>query len=71
VHCGAGDVADDDGSLEADVSPDTPPDTEPPATLRDNLRTALALLREAGWTVADNVPLTVRFGTVRTWVLGL
>jgi len=31
-----------------------PPDTVPPATLRDNLRTALALLREAGWTVADD-----------------
>jgi microcin C transport system substrate-binding protein len=28
-----------------------PPDTVPPQTLRDNLRTALGLLREAGWTV--------------------
>jgi microcin C transport system substrate-binding protein len=28
-----------------------PPDTTPPATLRDNLRTALGLLRDAGWTV--------------------
>jgi len=31
-----------------------PPDTVAPATLRDNLRTALALLREAGWNVADD-----------------
>ena len=31
-----------------------PPDTEAPATLRDNLRTALKLLREAGWTVAPD-----------------
>jgi microcin C transport system substrate-binding protein len=31
-----------------------PPDTVAPATLRDNLRRALALLREAGWTVADD-----------------
>jgi len=31
-----------------------PPDTVAPATLRDNLRTALGLLREAGWTVADD-----------------
>ncbi|MFM1991768.1 MAG: hypothetical protein RJA99_4725 [Pseudomonadota bacterium] len=31
-----------------------PPDTVPPATLRDNLRTALALLKEAGWTVAGD-----------------
>ncbi|MEI7443906.1 MAG: extracellular solute-binding protein [Burkholderiales bacterium] len=31
-----------------------PPDTVAPATLRDNLRTALALLKEAGWTVADD-----------------
>jgi len=31
-----------------------PPDTIAPATLRDNLRTALGLLREAGWTVADD-----------------
>lgn len=31
-----------------------PPDTVPPATLRDNLRTALGLLREAGWTVHDD-----------------
>lgn len=28
-----------------------PPDTVPPHTLRNNLRTALGLLREAGWTV--------------------
>jgi len=28
-----------------------PPDTTPPATLRGNLRIALGLLREAGWTV--------------------
>jgi microcin C transport system substrate-binding protein len=28
-----------------------PPDTGPPHTLRDNLRRALALLKEAGWTV--------------------
>jgi microcin C transport system substrate-binding protein len=31
-----------------------PPDTEPPHSLRENLRTALALLKEAGWTVADD-----------------
>lgn len=31
-----------------------PPDTVAPATLRDNLRTALGLLRDAGWTVADD-----------------
>jgi microcin C transport system substrate-binding protein len=31
-----------------------PPDTVAPATLRDNLRTALALMKEAGWTVADD-----------------
>jgi microcin C transport system substrate-binding protein len=29
-----------------------PPDTTPPHSLRGNLRTALGLLREAGWTVA-------------------
>jgi microcin C transport system substrate-binding protein len=31
-----------------------PPDTLAPRTLRDNLRTALALLRQAGWNVADD-----------------
>ena len=31
-----------------------PPDTVPPHSLRDNLRTALGLLKEAGWTVADD-----------------
>jgi microcin C transport system substrate-binding protein len=31
-----------------------PPDTMPPHSLRGNLRTALALLKEAGWTVADD-----------------
>jgi microcin C transport system substrate-binding protein len=31
-----------------------PPDTEPPHSLRENLRTALGLLKEAGWTVADD-----------------
>ena len=31
-----------------------PPDTIAPHTLRDNLRTALALLKEAGWTVAPD-----------------
>ena len=31
-----------------------PPDTVAPATLRGNLREALRLLREAGWTVADD-----------------
>ena len=31
-----------------------PPDTVAPHTLRDNLRTALALLKEAGWTVAPD-----------------
>ena len=31
-----------------------PPDTVAPRTLRDNLRTALALLRQAGWNVADD-----------------
>ncbi|HYF59146.1 MAG TPA: extracellular solute-binding protein, partial [Burkholderiaceae bacterium] len=32
----------------------TPPDTAPPHSLRDNLRTALGLLKEAGWTVDDD-----------------
>lgn len=32
-----------------------PPSTEAPGSLRDNLRAALALLKEAGWTLADNV----------------
>ncbi len=31
-----------------------PPDTVPPHSLRGNLRTALGLLKEAGWTVADD-----------------
>jgi microcin C transport system substrate-binding protein len=30
-----------------------PPDTVPPHSLRENLRTALGLLREAGWTVDE------------------
>jgi microcin C transport system substrate-binding protein len=31
-----------------------PPDTDAPHTLRDNLREALALLQEAGWTIGDD-----------------
>ncbi|HLT25424.1 MAG TPA: extracellular solute-binding protein [Zeimonas sp.] len=31
-----------------------PPDTRPPHSLRENLREALALLEEAGWTVDDD-----------------
>ncbi|TXL63822.1 extracellular solute-binding protein [Zeimonas arvi] len=31
-----------------------PPLTDPPGSLRDNLRRALALLKEAGWQVADD-----------------
>ncbi|MFA7665366.1 MAG: extracellular solute-binding protein [Burkholderiaceae bacterium] len=39
-----------------------PPSTAPPSSLRDNLRRALALLREAGWEVADDGRLRDRSG---------
>jgi microcin C transport system substrate-binding protein len=39
-----------------------PPSTDPPASLRDNLRRALVLLREAGWNVADDGRLRNRAG---------
>jgi microcin C transport system substrate-binding protein len=31
-----------------------PPVTEPPDSLRDNLREAVALLKEAGWAVGED-----------------
>ncbi len=39
---------------EVFTSPLTPVSTKPPATLRRNLGTAKALLKEAGWEVKDN-----------------
>ena len=46
--------------LRAQVAPEVfgpaplPPSTDPPASLRENLRQALALLEQAGWTVDDD-----------------
>jgi microcin C transport system substrate-binding protein len=42
--------------------PPVPPDTVAPNTLRGNLRTGLALLREAGWTVDEGGVLRNREG---------
>jgi microcin C transport system substrate-binding protein len=42
--------------------PPVPPDTVAPNTLRGNLRTGLALLREAGWTVDEAGVLRNRQG---------
>lgn len=40
---------------EVFTQPLTPPSTEPPASLRDNIRQAQALLAQAGWTIKDGV----------------